>query len=95
MSFVKKRLDSGTAVWKLYNDSSSVKIYPTWDSVMQCMLELQVLPTVLVYEKVTVENHKDDLSDKVSPSELYKLEKQAKQLQQFIDQFENQAAAQM
>jgi len=71
MSYIKKHFPDGTPVWKLYNDANNIEAYPSWQEVLANMLELGILPTLLVFEKVTPANCKDDMADKISASELY------------------------
>jgi len=39
-------------LWKLYDDANKVIKYETWNIVLSNILELGILPTILIYEKI-------------------------------------------
>lgn len=53
MTYIKKHLSDGTPVWKLYNDSYANEIFASWNNVVESMLELGILPTLLIYDKLS------------------------------------------
>jgi len=86
MTYIKKTRQDGTRVWKLYDDQNISEI-SSWEQVLDMMLENGTLPTVLMYEQLG--QTKMDETESLSCRELYNLENRAKQLQKFVDQFEN------
>lgn len=52
---------------------------------MEKILEYGTLPTVLIYEKVNLQNQDNDMFDAVNVEELKSLDDRAYGLQKFID----------
>ena len=55
LTFIKQVDSKNAPVWKLYDDEK-ISILPRWCDVIHKILTLQMLPTLLVYEKATSEN---------------------------------------
>ena len=89
MTFVKLIIDEHP-VWRLYDDSE-ISIYQDWTQILYKILEFGTLPTVLVYERVTEHNNDFDAYDKLNSNQLIDLFAKARELQDFIDQFEQEA----
>lgn len=88
MTYIKKKNSRGKKIWKLYDDDRSIKEYKSWNDVLNQILDNGTLPTVLMYEKVSPQNSNDDISDQMIAADLYQLEKKAKYMQKFIDEFD-------
>ena len=89
MTFVKQIIDEHP-IWRLYDDTE-ITIYQDWTQILNKILEFGTLPTVLVYEKVTEHNNDFDAYDKLNSNQLIVLFAKARELQDFIDQFERES----
>lgn len=94
MTYIKVKEDGPQSIpiWKLYDDYKHVQIYSSWREILEKILEFGTLPTVLIYEKVTIQNNDFDMLDTVNVDELKQLDNRAYSLQKFIDQYENAEA---
>ena len=89
MTFVKQIIDEHP-IWRLYDDTE-ITIYQDWTQILNKILEFGTLPTVLVYEKVNENNNDFDAYDKLNSNQMIDLFAKARELQDFIDQFERES----
>lgn len=52
MSFIKSKVKK-EFVWKLFDDGKDITILPTWADVMGKIIQFQIQPTLLIYQKMS------------------------------------------
>jgi hypothetical protein len=53
MTFIKHSVNQSPPVWHLYDDAKEIKMYTDWKDIISKIVQYQILPTLLIYEKVS------------------------------------------